>query len=150
MPTSLADHLRALSDDELTALIRLRPDLVVPPPADLSALAHRAQSRVSLARALDGLDRFTLEVLDALRYTPAGAGDPRPAGGRPPGRRRHRRRPGRGRRSRRRRVPGALAGRPAPARADLARRRRAAGRGGPAAAPRVGPARRAAPRPAAA
>src|SRR2546423_5757605 len=72
MPTSLADHLRALSDDELTALIRLRPDLVVPPPADLSALAHRAQSRVSLARALDGLDRFTLEVLDALRYTREG------------------------------------------------------------------------------
>ena len=40
------------------ALIRLRPDLVVPPPADFSALAIRAQSRLSVARALDGLDRL--------------------------------------------------------------------------------------------
>src|SRR3954463_3895571 len=70
--TSLADHLRALPDEELTALIRLRPDLVIPPPADFSALAHRAQSRVAVARALDALDQFTLEVLDALRYTRVG------------------------------------------------------------------------------
>jgi Helicase conserved C-terminal domain len=72
MPSKLADHLRALPDDGLTALIKLRPDLVVPVPADISALAHRAQSRVSVARALDGLDRFTLEVLDALRFTRVG------------------------------------------------------------------------------
>src|SRR5262249_20746231 len=51
------------------ALIRLRPDLVVPVPADLAALAARAQTRVSLARALDPLDRFTLEILDALRLS---------------------------------------------------------------------------------
>jgi len=69
MASTLADHLRALPDDGLMALIRMRPDLVIPPPADFSALAHRAQSRVSVARTLDGLDRFTLEVLDALRYT---------------------------------------------------------------------------------
>ena len=67
MTTTLADHLRALPDDKLGALLRLRPDLVVPVPADLSALAARAQSRVSVARALDGLDRFTLEILDGLR-----------------------------------------------------------------------------------
>src|SRR5215207_6052368 len=66
--TNLADHLRALPDDTLAALVRLRPDLVVPVPSDLSALASRAQSRVSVARALDGLDRFALEILDALRY----------------------------------------------------------------------------------
>src|SRR5258707_3478317 len=70
--TSLADHLRALPDEELAALIRLRPDLVIPPPSDFSALAHRAQSRVAIARALDALDQFTLEVLDALRYTRVG------------------------------------------------------------------------------
>jgi hypothetical protein len=67
MTTTLADHLRALPDDQLGALLRLRPDLVVPVPTDLSALATRAQSRVSVARALDGLDRFTLEILDGLR-----------------------------------------------------------------------------------
>jgi hypothetical protein len=67
MADTLADHLRSLPDDRLGALIELRPDLVVPVPADLSALAVRAQSRVSVTRALDGLDQFTLEVLDALR-----------------------------------------------------------------------------------
>src|SRR5690242_1924568 len=69
MASTFADHLRALPEDELMALIRLRPDLVVPPPSDFSALAHRAQSRLSVARAVDGLDRFALEILDALRYT---------------------------------------------------------------------------------
>ncbi|MEV0004660.1 helicase-associated domain-containing protein [Micromonospora sp. NPDC050980] len=69
MTTSLADHLRALPDESLAALLQLRPDLVVPVPADVSALALRAQSRVSVARALDGLDQFTLQVLDAARLT---------------------------------------------------------------------------------
>ena len=68
MTSTLADHLRAASDDELGALLQLRPDLAVPVPADISQLAGRVQSRVSVARALDGLDRFTLEVLDGLRY----------------------------------------------------------------------------------
>ncbi|WP_089154473.1 helicase-associated domain-containing protein [Micromonospora sp. NBS 11-29] len=69
MTTSLADHLRALPDESLAALLQLRPDLVVPVPADVSALALRAQSRVSVARALDGLDQFTLQILDAARLT---------------------------------------------------------------------------------
>jgi Helicase conserved C-terminal domain len=69
MAPTFADHLRGLPDDELGGLLRLRPDLVVPVPADISALAVRAQSRVSVARALDGLDQFHLEVLDALRLT---------------------------------------------------------------------------------
>jgi len=69
MASTFADHLRALPDEELMALIRLRPDLVVPPPSDFSAFAHRAQSRLSVARAVDGLDTFGLEILDALRYT---------------------------------------------------------------------------------
>jgi hypothetical protein len=68
MTSKLVDHLRALSDEGLGVLIQLRPDLVVPVPADLSALASRAQGRVSVARALDGLDQFTLEILDGLRY----------------------------------------------------------------------------------
>ena len=69
MSTGFADRVRELSDDELAALLRLRPDLVVPVPGDLSALAARAQARVSVARALDPLDRFTLEILDALRLS---------------------------------------------------------------------------------
>src|SRR5437763_6658992 len=69
MTTGFADVVRALPDDDLAALVRLRPDLVVPVPADLTALAARALARVSVARALDPLDRFTLEVLDAVRVT---------------------------------------------------------------------------------
>jgi hypothetical protein len=69
MAVTLADHLRALPDHELAALIALRADLVMPVPADISTLAVRAQSRLSVARALDGLDRFTLEVLDTVRLT---------------------------------------------------------------------------------
>ncbi|GAA3512850.1 helicase-associated domain-containing protein [Actinocatenispora rupis] len=67
MPTTLVDHLRRMSDNDLGALLAARPDLAVPVPGDLSALASRMQSRLSLARALEGLDRFTLEILDALR-----------------------------------------------------------------------------------
>src|SRR5438034_8673472 len=74
MSVTLADHLRALPDDELAALVVLRPDLVVPVPADLSALAVRAQSRLSVTRALDTLDRFTLEILDAVRLSRDAAG----------------------------------------------------------------------------
>ncbi|HEY8534162.1 MAG TPA: helicase-associated domain-containing protein [Micromonospora sp.] len=67
MTTTLADHLRSLSDEALGELLKLRPDLVMPVPPDLDALAARAQSRVSVTRALDSLDQFTLEILDATR-----------------------------------------------------------------------------------
>ncbi|GAA2618831.1 helicase-associated domain-containing protein [Paractinoplanes durhamensis] len=69
MATTFADQLRSLTDEALGALIQLRPDLVVPVPADISALAVRAQSRGSVARCLDGLDEFTLRILDAARLT---------------------------------------------------------------------------------
>src|ERR1700753_1564738 len=71
MATNFADRLRALSDEALGAFIQLRPDLVVPVPSDLSALAIRAQARASVARCLDALDEFTLLVLDAARLTRA-------------------------------------------------------------------------------
>jgi hypothetical protein len=63
---SLADWLRAWSDEELAALVAARPDVVVPVPTDVSVLATRVADRVHVARALDGLDRFALQVLDAL------------------------------------------------------------------------------------
>ena len=69
MATTFVDQLRSLTDEALGALIQLRPDLVVPVPSDISALAVRAQSRGSVARCLDTLDEFTLQILDAARLT---------------------------------------------------------------------------------
>lgn len=69
-PRSLADDLRARADDELAALLRARPDLLVPVPADVSQLASRSTTRASTVRALDRLDRFTLQVVDALVILP--------------------------------------------------------------------------------
>jgi len=76
-PRTLAEHLRALPDEDVAALVRLRPDLSTPVPADLEVLAARAQVRLSVARALEQLDRFSLEVLDAVRLlAPPAAGLP--------------------------------------------------------------------------
>lgn len=61
-----ADWLRARDDDDLRSMLALRPDLVTPVPTDLGALATRAATQASVSRALDRLDRFTLNVLEAL------------------------------------------------------------------------------------
>ena len=66
MPTPLVDWLRAQDDDTLADLLRLRPDLAVPPPADLTVLATRAGIRASVHRACDDLDTVALHVVDAL------------------------------------------------------------------------------------
>ncbi len=66
MPTSLVDWLRAQDDATLAALVRLRPDLTVPPPADLTVLATRAGVRASVHRTCDELGAPTLAVLEAL------------------------------------------------------------------------------------
>jgi hypothetical protein len=64
--TSLADWLREQSETMLVELLRARPDLAIPAPADSTVLATRAGTRASVARACDGLDAFSLSVLDAL------------------------------------------------------------------------------------
>ncbi|GGM97098.1 hypothetical protein GCM10011609_38660 [Lentzea pudingi] len=63
---TLADWLRAQDDAALVALLRARPDLATPPPADMSVLATRVGTRASIARACEDLDTFTLAVLEAL------------------------------------------------------------------------------------
>lgn len=69
MTSSLTDHLRAMPDDAIAALLARRPDVLTPAPPDMSGLAARLQSRVSIARVLDTLDLFTSEILDACRLT---------------------------------------------------------------------------------
>ena len=63
---SLADQLRAWSDQQLSRLLLARPDLATPAPQDSGQLASRAATRASLMRALDQLSRVELSVLDAL------------------------------------------------------------------------------------
>jgi hypothetical protein len=63
---SLADQLRGWPDERLSRLLVARPDLATPAPHDSGQLASRAATRSSLMRALDGLNRLELFVLDAL------------------------------------------------------------------------------------
>ncbi len=65
-PRTLADQLRRWSDEQVAALLRERPDLASPTPQDSAQLASRAAVRSSLLRAMDGLDRLELAVLEAL------------------------------------------------------------------------------------
>ena len=62
---SYADYLRALDDAALISIFTHRPDLVTPVPPDIASLAVRASSAPSLARAVDGLNKWQLQVLEA-------------------------------------------------------------------------------------
>jgi hypothetical protein len=74
-PRTLADDLRGRDDAALSALLRARPDLLSPVPSDISSLAARATTRPSVQRALDALDRFTLQVVEVLAALPEPAGE---------------------------------------------------------------------------
>ncbi|WP_433546973.1 helicase-associated domain-containing protein [Streptomyces sp. CA-294286] len=69
-PRTLAEALRTRDDDSLAALLRARPDLLSPVPGDLGLLATRAGTRASVVRALERLDRFTLQAAEALAVAP--------------------------------------------------------------------------------
>lgn len=69
-PRTLAEALRGRGDESLTALLRARPDLLSPVPNDISQLATRAGTRASVVRALERLDRFTLQTAEALAVAP--------------------------------------------------------------------------------
>lgn len=62
---SFADYLRGLDDHSLLTLFTLRPDLVSPVPHDFSSLAIRANSAPSLARAIESLNVWQFQVLEA-------------------------------------------------------------------------------------
>ena len=63
---TFSEHLRARSDPELVDLLARRPDLANPSPSTLASLAARATSRVSLERALAGVDASVLQVLESV------------------------------------------------------------------------------------
>ena len=62
---SFADYLRTLDDAALISLFSHRPDLVTPVPPDIASLAVRATSAPSLARAIDALNAWQYQVLEA-------------------------------------------------------------------------------------
>jgi hypothetical protein len=65
MPTTL-DWLRARDDRDLVTLLRARPDLTVPAPGDLTVLAGRLNTGPSVWRAMESLNQFHIQVLQAL------------------------------------------------------------------------------------
>ena len=67
---TFADELRARSDDDLATIFKLRPDLVTPVPNDFSALAARASSTPSLVRALDSLNLWHYQIVEAACALP--------------------------------------------------------------------------------
>ena len=67
---TFADELRARADDVLASIFKLRPDLVSPVPNDFSALAARATSTPSLVRALDSINMWHYQIIEAACALP--------------------------------------------------------------------------------
>ncbi|WP_328810257.1 helicase-associated domain-containing protein [Rhodococcus sp. NBC_00294] len=65
---TLTEWLSARSDDELAELLRLRPDLTIPPPPTLEVLAGRSEQRASVLRAAEDLDTTCLTVVELLAH----------------------------------------------------------------------------------
>lgn len=67
---TFADELRARSDQDLAMIFQFRPDLVSPVPNDFSSLAARATSTPSLVRALDSLNLWHYQMVEAACVLP--------------------------------------------------------------------------------
>ena len=64
----LADDFRQLSDEELTHLLHTRTELGDPPPTTFADLAQRASAPYSVDRCARTLDRFSVQLMDAVRF----------------------------------------------------------------------------------
>ena len=62
---SYSDYLRSIDDAAFLELFSARPDLITPVPPDIASLAVRACSAPSLARAIDSLNQWQFQVLEA-------------------------------------------------------------------------------------
>jgi hypothetical protein len=62
---SFSDYLRSVDDAAFLNLFNTRPDLITPVPSDIASLAVRACSAPSLARAIDSLNQWQYQVLEA-------------------------------------------------------------------------------------
>ena len=62
---SFSDYLRSIDDAAFLELFIARPDLVTPVPPDIASLSVRACSAPSLARAIDSLNQWQFQVLEA-------------------------------------------------------------------------------------
>jgi hypothetical protein len=69
-PRTLAEALRGWDDVALGRLLQKRPDLAIPIPADTGQLAARATTNASAARAINRLDEFGVDLLEALSALP--------------------------------------------------------------------------------
>ncbi len=67
------DWLRERSAESLVTLLRARPDLTLPAPSDLAVLARRLDTPPSVQRAVEQLDRFHLQILQATALLAAPA-----------------------------------------------------------------------------
>lgn len=62
---SFSDYLRSVDDSALLQLFNARPDLISPVPSDIASLSVRACSAPSLARAVDSLNQWQFQVIEA-------------------------------------------------------------------------------------
>jgi hypothetical protein len=69
-PRTLTEALRAMSAEQLSALLDLRPDLLDPVPHDIAELASRSTILTSIARAVDDLNSWLRTVAEALAALP--------------------------------------------------------------------------------